>query len=234
MSTLQTTYAMFMRHGEYAQPPGVPSAWLPHPLTDEGRLQADAAAAKIRGLASAQGLELCPRVHCSTLLRAVETAHEVMSSLGIEREHLQTTPDLKERGLGALANLTVSEIEAIARRDPRVGELPQVWKARSHFRLPYAGAESLFEAGARVAAYVDAVTREGAAREGRAKVTLFVGHGAAFRHAAVAFGVLEFSRVSALSMYHCDPILLMREPDARWQHVGGDWKIRPRREHGGD
>jgi 2,3-bisphosphoglycerate-dependent phosphoglycerate mutase len=234
MSTLQTTYAMFMRHGEYAQPPGVPSAWLPHPLTVEGRLQAAAAAAKIRELASAHELELCPRVHSSTLLRAVETAHGVMSSLGIEPEHLETTPALKERGLGSLANLTVSEIEAIARQDPRVGPLPQGWKAMSHFRLPYDGAESLFEAGARVAAYVDAVSREVAAREGGPKVTLFVGHGAAFRHAAVAFGVLQTSRVPALSMYHCDPILLVRETDARWRHVGGDWKVRPCREHGAD
>jgi len=234
MSPSPQTYAVFMRHGEYEQPPGVPSAWLPHPLTDEGKRQASAAADKIRELVAAHGAELSPSVHCSSLLRAVETARDVMSALGLDEGGLVTTPALKERGLGSLANLRVSEIEEIARRDPRVGELPQGWKSASHFRLPYAGAESLYEAGARVASYVDAISRSTAAGTNEARTVLYVGHGAAFRHAAVALGVLEWSRVPELSMHHCDPILIERMADARWRHVAGDWKVRAAISCGGD
>jgi len=234
MSTSPTTYAVFMRHGEYEQPPGVPSAWLPHPLTDKGREQAGAAADKLRELVTAHGAELCPRVHCSSLLRAVETARGVMSALGRDVGAVVETPDLMERGLGSLANLSVSEIEAVARRDPRVGELPTGWKSASRFRLPYAGAESLLDAGARVAAYVDGVMRAVAANADRAQAVLFVGHGAAFRHAAVALGVLELSRVPELSMHHCEPILFERRADARWRHAAGTWKVRAESSGGGD
>lgn len=55
---------------------------------------------------------------------------------------------------------------------------------------------------------------------------IFVGHGAAFRHAAVHLGLLTTEQAVALSMYHCRPVFFERLQENRWQHVGGDWKIR--------
>jgi 2,3-bisphosphoglycerate-dependent phosphoglycerate mutase len=55
---------------------------------------------------------------------------------------------------------------------------------------------------------------------------LFVGHGAAFRHAAHCLGVLAFEQIARLSMYHARPVYLEYLPDGRWQHIGGAWKMR--------
>ncbi|MCG8406975.1 MAG: hypothetical protein MI923_17395, partial [Phycisphaerales bacterium] len=64
---------------------------------------------------------------------------------------------------------------------------------------------------------------------------LFVGHGAAFRHAAHHLELLAFDQLAKLSMYHAEPIYLEycpSEPVASdqsrgsWRKIGGDWKIR--------
>ena len=54
---------------------------------------------------------------------------------------------------------------------------------------------------------------------------VFVGHGAAIRHAAWHLGVLELSDVARLSMFHAVPVCL-EYSDAGWRHVAGDWKLR--------
>ena len=59
------------------------------------------------------------------------------------------------------------------------------------------------------------------------RVKVYVGHGAAFRHAACQLGVLELSQVRQLSMHHCLPLLLEHLPDGNWLHIGGEWKVRP-------
>lgn len=234
MSHPPKTYAIFMRHGAYEQPEDVPSAWLPYPLTSEGRRQAAAAVPKVRAQLKALGASLAPVVHASSLLRAVETARGFIEAFGRDDLELVTTPDLKERGLGSMANLRVSEIEDIASRDPRVGPLPSGWKSAAHFRLPYGGAESLSEAGARVASYVERVVRVANQSARVSQAALFVGHGAAFRHAAVTLGVLELSQVRGLSMHHCDPLVVERIEPGAWRHVSGAWKVRTTRVGGGD
>ena len=55
---------------------------------------------------------------------------------------------------------------------------------------------------------------------------LFVGHGAAFRHAAYRLGVLRFEDITRLSMYHARPVYLELLTDGGWQQVAGDWKVR--------
>jgi 2,3-bisphosphoglycerate-dependent phosphoglycerate mutase len=61
-------------------------------------------------------------------------------------------------------------------------------------------------------------------------VKLFVGHGAAFRHAAYHLGLMAFDQIAALSMYHCRPVFIERHPDGTWQHLTGDWKVRTKGE----
>ena len=63
-----------IRHGEYAQPTGVPSAHLPYGLTAEGVVQAGDAARAVLDFAARSGLTLHPIIDCSRLRRAWETA----------------------------------------------------------------------------------------------------------------------------------------------------------------
>jgi 2,3-bisphosphoglycerate-dependent phosphoglycerate mutase len=65
-------------------------------------------------------------------------------------------PELAERCLGALANLSVDAILAIVSGDPRFAPPPPNWKRNSDYRLPLLGCESLTEAGARVARHLRA------------------------------------------------------------------------------
>ncbi|HVZ35862.1 MAG TPA: histidine phosphatase family protein, partial [Polyangiaceae bacterium] len=110
--------------------------------------------------------------------------------------------------------------------DPRFSAAPAGWKRDSAYRLPFQGAESLADAGARVAAHLRAWGR--AAPE--ATLKLMVGHGGAFRHAASALGALAPERVSQLSMDYCAPIYfecrLASSGSAQLVQVGGSWRPR--------
>ena len=55
---------------------------------------------------------------------------------------------------------------------------------------------------------------------------LFVGHGAAFRHAAYRLGVMSLEDVRRHSMYHAVPVVLEFRPDGTWRHAAGEWKVR--------
>lgn len=226
---MTSVVAALIRHGMYHQPPGVPSAHLPHPLTRNGRAQAAGLATVLIEAAAQRGWRLHRTIDSSELLRAWETAGVLSRRLaqGLDREfRVQGFAALAERGLGSAANLTVARIEAIAAADPRLGPLPRNWKAESQFRLPFPGAESLIEAGQRAARHLEARMRALARRARRDVVKLFVGHGGAFRHAAVALGVLPLEAASGLSMHHCRPVFLERLGEGHWRQVGGEWKPR--------
>ncbi len=160
----------------------------------------------------------------SHLLRAWQTADLIKQQLG----HLnhQSFDALAERSVGNAANLTQQQITQLIKDDPRYPNLPDNWKADSAFCLPFQGAESLLEAGERVAKHLN--VSMAALRQHSKKDTLkiFVGHGAAFRHAAYHLGILAFEEIAQLSMYHCAPIYLELNSDNTWKHVGGAWKVR--------
>jgi 2,3-bisphosphoglycerate-dependent phosphoglycerate mutase len=220
--------AALLRHGDYLQRAGAPSAHQPYPLTGAGEQQARAAAVQLHTDLRAQGWRLHPVIDSSCLLRGWQTAR----LLGDEFAHLtgiscevECFAELAERGVGSAANLTVAEIEAIVEADPRYPPLPPDWKSDSHFRLPLQGAESLMQAGERVAAHL----RERMALPDEApqdRVKLFVGHGAAFRHAACVLGALPFADIARLSMHHARPVYLEVSDDTDWRHIGGEWKQR--------
>jgi 2,3-bisphosphoglycerate-dependent phosphoglycerate mutase len=222
--SMASTQVALVRHGTFRQPKGVPSAHLLHPLTEQGRLEARAGAGLLAEHARAAGLAIEPVIDSSTLLRAYETARLIadeLAELGFGRFVIEQFDALTERSLGAAANLSESEIEAIIDADPRWSPLPERWKRAPDVRLPFPGAETLREAGQRVARHVAA--RVDQLEAGRLKIV--VGHGGAFRHAARELGVLSEGDVAALSMYHAQPVYLARR-DGRWQQVAGRWKVR--------
>jgi broad specificity phosphatase PhoE len=220
----------WIRHAEYAQPSGVPSAHLPHGLTARGREQARAAAHGVLAFAREHELELHPVVACSSLRRAWETAdllrHELMR-IGGPALALEELPALAERSLGAAANLSVGEIEAALCADPRFEAPPRGWKRDPRYRLPLLGAESLEEAGARVARHVATRMR---ALAGGACLKLFIGHGGAFRHAAFALGLLSSEAARRRSMQHAAPLYFEHDVLGggleRFVHIAGEWLLR--------
>jgi 2,3-bisphosphoglycerate-dependent phosphoglycerate mutase len=222
--------AALIRHGDYRQLPETPSAHQPFPLTSEGEAQARQAGAVLRKKLSAEGWTLASAVDSSQLLRAWQTARILNDELAQEfpaPPQLTGFDDLAERGLGSAANLSLSAIEAIVHEDPRFQDLPADWKSNSRFRLPLQGAESLLEAGERVAAHMRRqMAALAAGNPAIDTLKLFVGHGAAFRHAAYHMGILSLEQVAQLSMYHAQPVFLEYLPENGWQHVGGKWKLR--------
>jgi 2,3-bisphosphoglycerate-dependent phosphoglycerate mutase len=173
--------------------------------------------------------QLHPVIDSSRLLRGWQTAEVIRKGLQIGapgRLEIESYDFLAERSLGSAANLSLQQIEAVLRDDPRFSVPPNGWKADSHYRLPLQGAESLMDAGERVAGHMERRLVELQSQVKQDTVKLFVGHGAAFRHAAHRLGVLPFDQIAALSMYHCRPVFLERLSDGSWQHLTGEWKVR--------
>ncbi|MBK8263016.1 MAG: histidine phosphatase family protein [Nannocystis sp.] len=226
--------AALIRHAAYEQPEGVPSAHLPYPLTAQGVLQASLLGDTLAERVLAGELRLAPTIHSSSLRRAWQTATLLAEALhrrlGVAFE-VDQHDALAERGLGAFANLSVSAIEALVASDPRYSPLPPGWKADSYVRVPAIGAETLDEAGQRVAAHIEAALT---ALEAAAAalppdpplVQLFIGHGAALRHAALRFGVLGRTDLPRLSMHYARPVLLERTAPRTYRHHSGEWKLR--------
>jgi broad specificity phosphatase PhoE len=229
MKTTDIRVLALIRHGQYEQPPGVPSAHLPYALTREGQASAQQAAAGILAFAGERGLEIDAVIDCSRMRRAWETAEALARALASQTGRGFSCSEfeaLAERSVGAAANLTVAAIEAILHADPRFSAAPAGWQRDAAYRLPFQGAESLADAGARVAAHL----RHWARAASEASLKLMVGHGGAFRHAASALGALEPAQVSELSMAHCAPIYfeyrLASSGSPQLVQVGGRWQPR--------
>lgn len=232
MTILASLIVAFVRHGEYQQPPGVPSAHLPYPLTSDGIKQASDAAQSLKKIALEKSWKICPVIDSSRQLRAWQTASIIASEL---QQHtssdvtVESFEQLAERGLGSAANLTVEQIESVVAADPRFEPLPAGWKADSNFRLPLQGAESLMQAGERVNRHVAGRANSLMQVISEDTLKIFIGHGAAFRHAAVHMGLMTTEKAVALSMYHCTPLYFERREDRQnnnWHHIAGEWKIR--------
>jgi 2,3-bisphosphoglycerate-dependent phosphoglycerate mutase len=222
--------AAFIRHGDYHQLPDTPSAHQPFPLNEQGQRQARAGAAMLRDTLQRRHWRLLPVIDSSQMLRAWQTAQilaQDLADLSSEALSIESFDALAERGLGCAANLSIGQIEQILRQDPRYPEAPEGWKADSHYRLPLQGAESLLQAGERVAAHVRERMHLLSGRGAQGDwLKLFVGHGAALRHAAFHLGVLEFEQIAKLSMRHAQPVFIEQDEKGRWRHIDGHWKVR--------
>jgi 2,3-bisphosphoglycerate-dependent phosphoglycerate mutase len=220
--------AALIRHGDYQQLPDTPSAHQPFPLNSEGEVQAQQGAQVLHDMLVRNDWTLVPSIDSSRLLRAWQTAvifADRLSELTSSALPVESYDALAERGVGCVANLTIAQIEAVLQQDPRVSDPPAGWKADSHYCLPLQGAESLLQAGERVAAHLSQ-SMAALPPDDHGRVKVFVGHGAAFRHAACHLGVLKFGQLRQLSMFHCQPLMLEYLPDGSWRHVEGNWKVR--------
>jgi broad specificity phosphatase PhoE len=230
--------AGLIRHGDYQQLANTPSAHQPFPLNERGRAQAREAVLRLREDLRREGWALHPCLDSSCLQRAWQTACLIVEGLrkglpeaggeAVLELSVESHAALAERGLGSAANLTLTQIEEVLLDDQRFQPPPRDWKANSHYRLPLQGAESLLEAGARVAAHLRERMGQLPRRADRDTLKLFVGHGAAFRHAAFHLGVLAFDEIARVSMYHARPVYLEWLPDGSWRHLSGAWKPRGR------
>lgn len=220
--------AALIRHGDYHQLPDTPSAHQPYPLNSAGETQAQEGAQALHDMIARNGWTLLPAIDSSRMLRAWQTAvifADRLADLASSTPYIESYDELAERGVGCLANLTRAQIEEVLHQDPRVSDPPADWKMDSHYRLPLQGAESLLEAGERVAAYLEQCMAA-LPRKNNDIVKIFVGHGAAFRHAAYHLGMLGIEQVGQLSMHHCQPITIEYLAGGQWCHVGGEWKVR--------
>jgi len=223
------TIAALIRHGEYHQQADTPSAHQPYALTPQGKATVCSEAGRLADLLDDQKLALANRIDSSNMLRAWQTAMifaEVLYEHAMPTKLIDSYDALAERGLGSVANLTIQQIEKITVEDPRYEEPPQDWKSNSHYCLPFQGAESLIQAGIRVAEHLQQQMKNLNAQVSADTVKLFVGHGAAFRHAAYHLGILEFEQLAQFSMFHAQPVFIEYLDDGGWCHVGGDWKVR--------
>jgi len=245
--------AVFIRHGDYQQRRDTPSALQPFPLSTLGEQQAASVPAMLVEFCQAHNLQVSSCIHSSCLLRAWQTAAIIGKALAqslapttiplmasplpsiwdstipsnfshpSRQMHVQESQALCERAMGSLANLSVSAIEDVLRKDPRYPSPPENWKSDSHYALPYPGAESLMQAGQRVANHIQQVMA--ALPKDAGVLQIFVGHGAAFRHAACHKGMLSFEDIARLSMFHAKPIYFTVKK-SHWEQQAGDWKIR--------
>lgn len=221
--------AALIRHGNYHQLPSTPSAHQPFPLNKKGILRSRSAAKRMKKDLQRRGWKLCPEIDSSRLLRAWQTAQifsEKLDDLTENQPEITSFEVLAERGLGIAANLTLGQIEEVLAADPRYELPPEDWKSNSHYCLPLQGAESLMDAGERVASHINTRMQQLERPETEDRVKLFFGHGAAFRHAAHLMGVLSFDEIAQLSMYHGEPVYLEYLPDGSWRHIAGMWKVR--------
>lgn len=217
--------AALIRHGDYHQLPDTPSAHQPFGLNVDGEQQAIDGASLLATTIAEHDWALSPIVDSSRLLRAWQTARLMIDGLG-GRLAIEEFDQLAERSVGIAANLSISRIEQVLADDPRYPSPPPGWKANSHYQLPLPGAESLLEAGRRVAGHLSARLSDLPRNGKQNRVKLFVGHGASFRHAAYHLGVLKFEQLAELSMYHARPVFLEMGADGSWAHVAGKWKRR--------
>jgi len=218
----------FVRHADYAQLKATPSAHQPFALTEPAIEQAKGQAQKLAAWLNQNNIELNTNIDSSQMLRAWQTAsifQHTLTSEGTETATVTCFDDLAERSVGAVANLAVDYIEAIIEADPRYESLPENWKSDSHFQLPFQGAESLMQAGKRVANHISK-QMQALPPSTENQLKLFVGHGASFRHAAYHLGILEFEMIAQLSMFHAEPMYFEYFDDGRWQHIDGKWKQR--------
>ena len=120
-----------------------------------------------------------------------------------------------------MANLTIDEIERILTLDPRYSVPKKDWKSDSFYCLPFDGAESLNQAGERVAEHVRAWQTQ--ASDG---IKLFIGHGAAFRHGASYLNAMAFDDIKKLSMFYGHPVVFELVDGQSPNTLYGDWKQR--------
>jgi len=218
-------YAALIRHGDYEQLIDTPSAYQPFALNDEGKEQARQGAQALQRFAQELNCIFDPIIHSSSLLRAWQTADIFKQEVPTFKQ-INQFDVLCERSVGSVANLSIKQIDDVVISDPRYAPLPKDWKSNSHFCLPFIGAESLMDAGQRVAGHLKKTMSELEAPRDQNVLKIFIAHGASIRHAMHILGALNFDDIKNLSMHHAHPVLFEIDQDNQWHKAAGEWKIR--------
>lgn len=214
-----------IRHGAYEQLTNVPSALQPYPLTPAGEAEVRQQARQFAQWLASSDAQLDPVIDSSTLLRAWQTAdiyRQELHEFFAEPAQIKSYPSLCERSVGAVANLDIAEIERIIALDPRYSAPPENWKSMSTYKLPFDGAESLLEAGERVAKHISAWHQQAGDH-----IKLMVGHGASIRHGAYHLNIISLSDIKKLSMFYGHPVVFAFADDLSASGpIYGQWKQR--------
>jgi len=221
--------AVLLRHGDYHQLANIPGAHQPFALNEEGLMQAKKAIELLKEMSETNGWVFHPVVDSSNLQRSWQTANIIAQGI-TAIDKVESFDELAERGLGCAANLTIKQIEKVLDEDPRFETPPKNWKSDSYYCLPLQGAESLIDAGKRVADHLSKrmseIIQSSLSEDDKDIMKVFVGHGAAFRHAVFHLGALKYKQLAKLSMFHAQPVAFEIHADKTWCHVAGEWKIR--------
>jgi len=78
---MPSRYLALVRHGQYHQRAGAPSAFQPYPLNEEGQQQAYDCAAKLLEFVKEYRVPIATEIHSSVMLRAWQTADTIRSEL---------------------------------------------------------------------------------------------------------------------------------------------------------
>ena len=219
--------AVLVRHGHFDRPEDTASAHSLLPLSETGRAQAEAATGVMAARCADHGLTIDKRVEASQLLRAWQTANvlcEQLTQYTNTTHHVIQRDELIERGLGSAANITFTRIRELVALDSRLGDLPEGWRRTPEFRLPFPGAESLMDAGKRVATRIEQSMDSISDDDSQDVARLFVAHSGCLRHAAVVLGALDVRRVSGLSMDFVQSVLIEKLPDGSWVQLAGEFQ----------
>lgn len=189
-----------------------------------------AAAKIIKQFAEAHKLKIHSTVHSSNLLRAWQTAKIIKENINNHFD-IETSSLLNERSVGAVANLTVTEIEELLKEDPRYECSDFNWKSDSYYCLPFDRAESLMQSGERLATLINKEFVSLRKSFKQNTLMIIVGHGASFRHAAYLLGIIEFEDIAKYLMYHAAPLFFeyteaKNQPDRSFVKIHGGLKVR--------
>lgn len=226
---MRELFFALVRHAHYQRRAEVPSAHTPHPLSARGCQQAQGLAARLAETAARRNWVVDPMWHASPLLRAAQSAQIAAKEWNLNRGH-QDPPvhvhfhdDLMERSLGSAANLRLGEVEELLHADPRYDAAPPGWRRSMHYRLPLPGAESLAQAGLRVAQFLRhrLIQSSDGSKAGRKTMVVVIAHAGCLRYAAHHLGVLPAGVVSRFSLDFAEPLYIAAKPDGPWRWVEG-------------
>ena len=170
-------------------------------LSDQGRRQAAALAARLDGVAFTTAW-------CSDLSRTRETAQII---LGERNTPLDATPLLREYHKGVFEGLTVREYAE---------RYPDLYQGSLVNDLDFAptGGETIRETSARMAQFTDQLT----AANGPGDKALVVGHGGSLRAVLVALLSLPLEANWKFALHNCGLSLVNTYPDNAVLHLYND------------
>lgn len=211
-----------LTHGTH-QNWGPSHGYLSERLNPLGEQQAKTCAEDLIRYCRQHELLINEEIHTAPSLKAYQTAHILAHEISQGQEHLEVLEceQLSERKLGEATNLSLDEIEQILKLDPRTQSPSRGWEHNSWYKLPFSGAESLMEAGLRVAAHLQKCTEE--LHFGPKRCQVVIADSNAICHAASCLGLIQSKDIPQRKLAPCAPLFLHRRHRGHWELISGQW-----------